>query len=382
MTAPVAVTSAVAERIRAAYDAGSALRIVGAGTWLDAGRPTRPAETLSLAADRGIVEYVPGDLTLTARAGTPLADIVSAAREHDQWLPLDPWGGDDGTLGATLSTATAGPHAYAMGLPRDAVLGMEFVTGTGTVVRSGGRVVKNVAGFDLTRLLTGSWGTLGVITEATVRLSARPSHARSILLRLPDNPDLSGLAIRLRALPFLPLASELVSASLASQLGLEPRSTLICRVGGNAKSVQAQLDTVRELGSMDDLADDIWPRLRRAGESLPASWRWSHLPSRFGDLWQAAERLSRDVDLIAHGNPARGVLRLLARAAANGAPALARATSAIPKGGTVVIDRLPRDAWPHAPVRVAGDMISRAIRQKFDPRGILNAGILGEHWVP
>src|SRR5688572_27812167 len=172
--------STIAEQVGDAYESRRPLRIRGAGSWLDAGRPTRSADTLSLAAHRGIVEYVPGDLTLTARAGTPLGDIVAATREHGQWLPLDPWGGDDGTLGATVSTGTAGPHALAMGMPRDVVLGMEFVTGTGAVIRSGGRVVKNVAGFDLTRLLVGSWGTLGVITEVTVRLRARPEETRSV----------------------------------------------------------------------------------------------------------------------------------------------------------------------------------------------------------
>ena len=101
-----------------------------------------------------------GDLTLTARAGTTLANIARATAAEGQWLALDPHGSASGTLGATIATASAGPLAHAFGTPRDNVLGIEAVTGTGEIVRAGGRVVKNVAGFDLTRLFTGAWGTL------------------------------------------------------------------------------------------------------------------------------------------------------------------------------------------------------------------------------
>src|SRR5262249_12974640 len=165
---------AIAERLRDAGAHDTRLRIAGAGTWLDAGRPVESSEQLSLAAHAGITEYTPGDLTLTARAGTTLREVHDAVAPHGQWLALDPFGADDGTIGATIATASAGPLATRFGTPRDLTLGLEFVSGRGAIVRGGGRVVKNVAGFDLTRLLTGSWGTLGVITEATVRLHARP----------------------------------------------------------------------------------------------------------------------------------------------------------------------------------------------------------------
>ena len=131
----------------------------------------------------GITEYVPGDLTLTARAGTTLGEIRDATAAHGQWLALDPYGADEGTIGATIATASAGPLSTFFGGPRDLVLGVEFVTGDGVVARGGGRVVKNVAGFDLTRLITGSWGTLGVVTEVTLRLHARPRGDETFALR-------------------------------------------------------------------------------------------------------------------------------------------------------------------------------------------------------
>lgn len=352
------------------------MRISGAGTWLGAGRPVRSESTLSLAEDRGIVEYVPGDLTLTARAGTPLADILAATVAHGQWLPLDPWGGDSGTLGATISTATAGPHSHAMGLPRDVVLGLEFVSGSGEVIRGGGRVVKNVAGFDLTRMVVGSWGTLGVITEVSVRLRARPDRTQTLGVSVSTAPTaLNELALRLRALPFTPLASELVSSAVASQLRAGPGggAVLLCRIGGNEKSVKGQIDLLRAFGELHDLPEETWQRLRTLDGAMSAAWRLSQLPTRFGETWSAAEQATRELEgALAHGNPARGVVRVLAR----GEPAtLAKAAGAFE--GTAAIESLPSEAWPLVRSRPASDAISRAIRAKFDPRGILNAGILG-----
>jgi glycolate oxidase FAD binding subunit len=366
---------AVAERVREAYEASRPLRIRGAGTWSHAGRPTPSDHTVSLADDRGIVEYVPGDLTLTARAGTPLGDIVAATAAHGQWLPLDPWGGDAGTLGATISTATAGPHSLAMGLPRDVVLGMEFVNGRGDVIRAGGRVVKNVAGFDLTRLMVGSWGTLGIITEVTVRLRALPDHTRSVAIGVSTAPaDLNALALRLRSLPFTLLASELVSPALASQLGVGSSATLLCRAGGNEKSLAGQLALLGSLGALEPLADGVWQRLRTVAPSWPAAWRFSSVPTRFGEVWSDATLGARALaETLVHGNPARGVVRVVA----NGdAAALAQAAGAY--DGTTAIECLPAEAWPLIGERPAGDDVSRAIRRKFDPRGILNANILGD----
>src|SRR4029453_16598216 len=111
---------------------------------------------------------------------------------------LAPWGGDAGSLGATAATATAGPMSGALGTPRDIVIGLEAVTGTGDVVRGGGKVVKNVAGFDLTRLMVGAWGTLGIVTEVSVRLRALPEREATVAVAAPNAaPPLSDLLTRL-----------------------------------------------------------------------------------------------------------------------------------------------------------------------------------------
>lgn len=372
-------TTATVDRVRAARERGAAVRIQGAGTWLQGGRPVETVDTLSVADDRGIVEYVPGDLTLTARAGTPLAEIAAATAANEQWLPLDPWGGDAGTLGATVSTATAGPYAHAMGLPRDVVLGVELVSGAGQVIRAGGRVVKNVAGFDLTRLVVGSWGTLGVITEVTVRLRARSEATRTVALdaNAGSAQSLNDIATTLRRLPFTPLACELLHRRLASRLALGDSDVLLIRVAGNRRAVDAQIDLLRPFGLMRDAPEDVWSRLRVVEPTATATWRWSDLPSSFGQTWNAVDRATRQIaDVQLHGSPMRGVVRAIVSAGTSTTAAeLARAAAAF--SGTVIIEALPRDVWPHVELHPASDPLSRAMRATFDPDRVLNRGILG-----
>ena len=370
--------NAILPVIRDAAASGKRLRVSGAGTWLDAGHPITCDATVSLANDRGIVQYEPGDLTLTARAGTTIAELTEAAKKNGQWLPLDPWGGDEGTLGATLSTATSGPHSISMGLPRDVVLGMEFVTGAGDVIRSGGRVVKNVAGFDLTRLVVGSWGTLGVITEATIRLRARPAEMRTLAVELTDSAQmLNELAVKLRALPFTPLAAEVVNGALAFALGVGERSALLIRLGGNARALQRQVDEVRKLGESRDFEERVWPAMREAEPRGSAAWRWSRLSSEFGNCWIAAQDATRDVQgTLIHGSPLRGVVRVVVPAPRADARLGQRASRF---DGTVALERLGGAEWRGVRPKTDGnEALRQSVRAKFDPKRILNAGILGE----
>ncbi len=197
-------TESISSEIRESFAGRTPLRISGGGSWLDAGRPVRAERTLSLGDESGVTAYVPADLTITVRAGTRLSDVEAATREKKQWLPLDPYGSPDGTIGATIATASAGPLSSNFGLPRDLVLGLEFINGRGEIVRAGGKVVKNVAGFDLSRLLTGSWGSLGIITEITLRLYALPEADRTFIVHLPDSEKQTSAF--LRALVAAPLS--------------------------------------------------------------------------------------------------------------------------------------------------------------------------------
>lgn len=370
-------TVAVQETVRELGVRRASARIVGGGGWLDAGRPVRQAAPLSLAHDRAIVEYVAGDLTLTARAGATLGDIAAVTAAEGQWLALDPFGGPAGTLGATIATGSAGPLANSFGTPRDTVLGMEVVTGNGEIVRAGGRVVKNVAGFDLTRLFTGAWGTLAVITEVTVRLRARPERDETIALPIPDDASLEPWLTRLRGLPFTPLALEMLSAALCARLGLGDRALLLARVGGNDDAVRAQRQLVTAIGDVHDVPGTIWGALGGIESELAAPLaivRVSAPPSRLHALWPALTDAGDGA--LAHATVGRGVVRAICPSAI-GAPFDAWRSRIGRCEGTHIFERLPAPAWHDVPCRV-NDPISRAVRAAFDPAHLLNPGILGE----
>lgn len=367
-------TASVQERVREHAAQSSPVRVVGGGGWLDAGRPVRDGAPLSLAGDRAIVEYVAGDLTLTARAGATLADIAAATAVEGQWLALDPFGAPSGTLGATIATGSAGPLAHSFGTPRDAVLGLEVVTGNGEIVRAGGRVVKNVAGFDLTRLFTGAWGTLAVITEATVRLRSRPERDESVALPVPADYALDSWLARLRALPFTPLALEMVNAPLAATLGLEHRAILLARLGGNDDAVRAQRELLGALGDVSDVPASVWSALGAIEPRGAAVARVSAPPSRLHAIWPLLSRI--DDRTLAHATVGRGIVRTIcAPSDGDGTGQWLAAIGACE--GTRIFERLPERAWQGIPCHV-DDPISRAVRTAFDRARILNRGILGE----
>jgi glycolate oxidase FAD binding subunit len=374
-------TRAVADQVREAAARGAHVRVVGRGRWLHANRPTFTGDPLMLAECSGIVDYVPGDLTLTARAGTSLAEIAYATRDHGQWLALDPCGGDEGSIGATVATASSGPHAAAFGTPRDSVLGVEFVTGAGDIVRGGGRVVKNVAGFDLVRLVTGAWGTLGVLTEVTVRLRALPIRSETLAITLDaDSVALDAVGSRIRTFPASPYACELVSAGLAVRLGLPGATTFLVRIGGNGESVRAQRRQLDSLGIVAEADESVWRALRTAETADCAVWRLSSRPSCFGTTWHTAiASIESTAGAWLHGSPVRGVVRCVVphaiEAGAQGQDVAAAVTH--PFSGTRIAEVLPASLWRMIP-GVTRDALSRRIRRAFDPDSLINAGIFGE----
>ena len=353
----------VVDAVRAAHNDRTPFRIVGRGTWLRAGCAVGAARALDVSGVSGIIEYVPGDLTMTAQAGTTLAEIADATAAHNQWLPLDPFGDPQGTLGATLATASAGPLGGSIGLPRDVTVGLSFVTGTGEVVRGGGRVVKNVAGFDLVRLMIGAWGTLGVITEATVRLRARPETDETVALQLPEERDALGtLLSTIRVAPVEPLAAELVSAPCARRIGLGDRSVMLVRLAGNATAVHHQRATLANLAAAEPASHDIWQTLQASDPESATIVRVSRRPSELARLWCSALG-ANDVD--AHATLSRGVVRL-------------RLTSEEPLEAFDPADRRVFESGrPNGNASEPTHAISRRLRDAFDPARILNPGILG-----
>jgi len=332
-----------------------------------------------LGADSGVVSYTPGDLTLTVRAGTSLNEIERVTGEHGQWLPLDPYGDADGTIGATIATASSGPLATAFGTPRDLLLGIEFVTGGGEIVRAGGKVVKNVAGFDLTRLLTGSWGTLGVITEATVRLYARPKSDRTVAVRLAGSErESTAFLERLDAAPISPFAMEVVSGSIARKLGLGDRPACLVRLGGNAAAVDFQLIALSRLGPTDEVESRVWDALRVLEGDADFVIRLSGLPAR---LRAATGAMIEDSipGVYTSINIARGIVRIVVAGSASGAVGeTAGLALDRPVEGSFVFERLPADTWKTVSPSVVSDPLSQGIKRAYDPLNLLNPGILGD----
>lgn len=236
-----------------------ALRLVGRGTWLDGGSPVASgAEPLYLDAFGGVIEYEPGDLTITVGAATTIAELDAVTAANNQWCPLAPWGNDDGSVGATIATATPGPFAHTMGLPRDLILGLECVDGTGKVLRPGGKVVKNVAGFDLVRLMTGSWGSLAAITRVSLRLRARPAVDETWHVPL-DAAAANRAQDALRRSKTPPIACEAIAAGL---VGTATSAGLLVRITGNAAVVTAARAEVAALGEARLADASSWTRLR------------------------------------------------------------------------------------------------------------------------
>ncbi|HMG71612.1 MAG TPA: FAD-binding protein [Gemmatimonadaceae bacterium] len=378
-------TEAVVAAVRESAEARSPLRISGQSTWLDAGRPVRAGRTLSLGGDRGVVSYVPGDLTLTVRAGTPLSEIERVTREHEQWLPLDPYGSSDGTIGATLATASAGPLASNFGLPRDLLLGLEFVNGRGDIVRGGGKVVKNVAGFDLSRLLTGSWGTLGVITEVTLRLYALPATDRTFVIALSGSEkEISSLVRAVVSSPLTPFALQLLNPPAARALGLGEHAVCLIRFGGNDAVVRAQVSGLSQVARPEEVEATVWTRLRQLDGNAHTTIRVVSMPQRF--LAASARILGDDVPgIYTCIDPRRGTLRIVVgaadRATEDDAPLMLGSADFARDGSEsseVIFEKLPPEAWPTVSPSVVGDKLSQGIKRAYDPHNILNPGILGD----
>ncbi len=262
MTLRPTTVAELAACIIARAEAKCALRLVARGTWLDGGQPvSAQAESLQLDAFSGIIEYEPGDLTITVGAATTIAELDAVTAKNGQWCPLSPWGGDEGSVGATIATATSGPFAHALGLPRDLVLGIECVDGTGKTLRPGGKVVKNVAGFDLVRLMTGAWGSLGAITQVSLRLRARPAVEETWFIPA-DAPRASDVQLALRRGATPPIACEVLAD------GADTARGVLVRIAGNAAYVAAARTTVQSQGAAQQRDGAAWAALRRAPRAL------------------------------------------------------------------------------------------------------------------
>src|SRR5260221_659797 len=248
----------LAELVRWAAAEALPLELVAGGSKPGFGRPVQSAHRLDLSALAGIRDYQPEELVLTAGAATPMAEIEASLAEGNQlmafepgdWAPLEARPAGSGTLGGALACNLAGPRRIKAGAARDHFLGFRAVSGRGEAFKAGGKVVKNVTGYDLSKLLAGSFGTLAALTEVTVKVLPAPEKTRTLLLfGLADGPALMALTRALGG-PYEIAGAAHLPAGLADGLGiphLEPgRATTALRLAGPGPSAQQPCAPLRQ----------------------------------------------------------------------------------------------------------------------------------------
>lgn len=261
--------------LRATSEAGLSVLVRGAGGHLYLGNPPSPIGlVVCMGRLNRIVEYDPDDLTITAEAGISLEDLQRAVSPRGQMLPLDPPGPPTATLGGIVAANLSGPMRMRHGAPRDLVLGLRAALTSGEVIHTGGKTVKNVAGYDLTKLFVGSFGTIGAITEVTVRLVPAPEVTALLTAVLPA----SGVADALAAVVASPLeiaACELVNSAAAARLGrrlpgVVPAGShlLVLGLAGPREAVVHQAQTLEAMLAVSsariegEQEADAWANLR------------------------------------------------------------------------------------------------------------------------
>jgi glycolate oxidase subunit GlcD len=391
VAAPTSIAE-LAELMKLASSEGWSIVPAGQGGWLQAGGPVERGGLVVTTQRLGeSLKHYPEDLLASVPANTTLADLNAELSKEGQWWPLDPLGG--GTVGATIATASAGPLAAAYGTPRDLVLGLTVVRCDGEIVRAGGRVVKNVAGYDMVKLLTGSWGTLGIIVKAHLRLHACPRADTTRAFGAGNPGDLAALATELGGSDSLaPAAAEIASPAAATALGVGiDEWVLAVRWLGHEAAVKDAVRAAKAAagrrGIRVERRDKIWQSVTTIEESLrPALAVRVDLPprsveefiglaGRFGGGWMkpllAAPLLGRIWVFVPEADYEAAGERLWALRLAE----LRREIGE--SGGCARIERAPArlrsivDPWGDAGPALR---LNGGLKLRFDPDSILKPG--------
>lgn len=317
----------------AVLDTPGRLAIAGAGTAADWAGALEPVDAvLDMSGLTGVITHNPGDMTVSAHAGTPMRSLIEELAEHGQHVSLDAARIADGaTLGGLLATGDAGPSALVHGTLRDLVIGVTVVLADGTVAHSGGHVIKNVAGYDLAKLLHGSHGTLGVLAEIVLRLHPVPKRTVSLVLDA-GLAEAAEHAARVLAGPYEPVACEWVSG---------PTGRLLIRLEGTDKALPARVQRLRAL--LGEAAEAVESRDERHSPARGVD----DSAVRPGDPWLQHATLTR-------GSADSAVLRVGARPGVlpRLVSELAPSAATVGLGTGVATLSLPPDAVTDAHVRV------------------------------
>lgn len=387
-------TKQVVEAIGWATGEETPLEIVGTGTKRGFGRPMGGgdrtiAHALDLSGLSGITLYEPEELVLSAWAGTPLAEIEAAVAAKGQMLAFEPprfarlYGEEGGTLGGMIACNLAGPRRVKAGAARDHILGIEAVTGRGDLVKSGGRVVKNVTGYDLSKLLTGSFGTLAAMTQITIKVLPAAETEETILVSGADEvaaADLMSAALN---------SSNEVSGAAHLPVGTAsvPGPVTAFRIEGFAPSVAARGDALRDLveghGSVSTLAREgsrpFWGSVRDVeglGDGDAPLWRLSVTPDRAAEIATSIAANLPGKTLYDWGGGL--VWYALGDSAPDAGAAAIRGALAANGGGHATLVRASRqmrrtlEVFEPQPAPLAA--LSARVKESFDPRHILNPG--------
>lgn len=343
----------VAVAVTAAHQANEALVIHGGGTRIAVGdAPSRYDIALDMRDVRGVVDHSAPDLVCTVRAGTTLSELADTLASAGQRWPVEVADPGRATVGGTIASAASSPSRLRYQHPRDWIIGCEAVLGDGTRTRAGGRVVKNVTGYDLTRLYSGSYGTLVAITELNLKLVAMDVATQTYRLGVARE-DLARVALALRAFPF---------EALVAVSGAAP--AIYARAAGDAAVLARATGELGRHGSYDEIRDAEWRALVSRAE-------------REDDVARCAVPYGREVEVLEGDGVAyvgAGTTYALGRRTPAELSALRARCEAM--RGALVLERAPRDTkrglgtWG----RARAGRLATAIKERFDPHGILAPG--------
>jgi glycolate oxidase subunit GlcD len=384
--------AAAAEVMRLAVKEDMTVVPAGARTWIDPGHPSDLIVTTRRMTR--LIRHEPADLVATAEAGLTLSAFQKQLGSAGQWLPIDP--PDDGraTLGGVVATGLSGPHSFGFGSARSYVIGMRVVLADGRAIKAGGNVVKNVAGYDLCKLFTGSYGTLGLITELTFKLRPLPAESRTVVA----SGSLASLIIAGRKVysQLSPVVIELISRRLAQDLQIikEPECALMMRFVGSARSVVTQtaqaLKLLREgdnnCATIDE-DDQRWSKLSGAPLQSADDLKWrvalrpTDLAGFLGDMAELEVDEASHRRLRWHAGLGDGRLRAIARSPVyhrETVRALERLRQKAEKlGGSLVLESASEeiknefDVW--GDFGSATELMKR-VKAQLDPRNALSPG--------
>jgi len=393
----------VAAVMALACEVGRSVTPWGGGTAASVGMPTAGAGLiLGLRRMARLLDHEPGDLTATVEAGMTVEAFQTALRSRGQWLSLDPADADRASVGGVIATNAYGPRRHLYGSARDLLIGVTVVTADGSVVKGGGKVVKNVAGYDLPKLFIGSYGTLGVIVEATVKLRPLAEHEELVCVRFDRLKDAGAAVKAIASSDLIPNAVELLDGAAVGGAGLAagapgpPAAALVVGFDGVREQVDWQRAELARLtgplGSRDvrQLDAAAWPRLgpaARGAFATPAAvMTLVVLPTQVADIMEQGAGIARGRGLQSAWAAHAGVGVMRAALGSDPAPTDPGAIAAVltdwreivhAGGGHANLESAPLAVKSQVPVwddpGAAGRIMER-IKAQLDPRNILNPG--------